>query len=256
MSARDLVMAAAGVSTAAAPGQQLFTSSGTWVCPAGVTKVSVVAVGAGGKAGYFDGTVTRNTGGGGALAYTNNITVVPGNSYTITVGTTAGANSRFDSGGAGSPHAGGGGNGSTVGAAAAPGGTVLAGTGGAGGSGQTLSTSTSPGAGGAGGYSGAGGAGSPTNNESGSSGSGGGAGGGGGSRSGGGVGVLGAGANGAGGAAGVGGYGGSGGGDASGYTPGLYGGASAEDTLFGAGAVRIIWPGDLRQFPSTRTANE
>jgi hypothetical protein len=43
----------------AAPGQQAYTTAGTysWVAPVGVTKVSVIAVGGGGGG--------RNTGGGG-----------------------------------------------------------------------------------------------------------------------------------------------------------------------------------------------
>ena len=51
----------------ASAGQQAFTTAGsfTWTAPAGVTSVCVVCVGAGGA-------------GGGALAYKNNITVVPG----------------------------------------------------------------------------------------------------------------------------------------------------------------------------------
>ena len=77
-------------------GQQEYTTAGTysWTCPAGVTRVSVVCVGGG-------------SGCGGALAYKNNITVVPGNSYSVVVGdggvntggagnaTPAGGNSSF-----------------------------------------------------------------------------------------------------------------------------------------------------------------
>ena len=66
----------------ARPGQQAYTTAGTysWVAPSGVTSVSVVTVG-GGAGGSLWGS-----GGGGALAYTNNITVVPGNSYSVIVG--------------------------------------------------------------------------------------------------------------------------------------------------------------------------
>ena len=65
---------------------QLFTSSGTWVCPAGVTKVLVTMSGggAGGSGGYYN-----MSGGGGSGAETAKrigIDVTPGNSYTITVG--------------------------------------------------------------------------------------------------------------------------------------------------------------------------
>lgn len=65
-------------------GQDIYTTPGTysWVCPVGVTSVSVLVIGAGsggeGNAGIG--------GGGGGLAYKNNITVVPGNSYSLVVG--------------------------------------------------------------------------------------------------------------------------------------------------------------------------
>jgi len=95
-------------------GQQAYTTPGTytWVAPARVTSVSVVCVGAGGGAGtYFGGG-----GGGGALAYKNNVSVIPGQSYTVVVGAgglgggadsygttpvpavTSGANSSFSNG--------------------------------------------------------------------------------------------------------------------------------------------------------------
>ena len=63
-------------------GQQEFTTPGTfsWVAPSGVTTVSVVAVG-GGAGGY------ANSGGaGGELRYINNVSVTPGQSYTVVVG--------------------------------------------------------------------------------------------------------------------------------------------------------------------------
>ena len=46
-------------------GQQEYTSSGsyTWVCPAGVTSVSVVCVGGGGAGNLYN--QNYNTGGGG-----------------------------------------------------------------------------------------------------------------------------------------------------------------------------------------------
>lgn len=64
-------------------GQQEYTSVGTysWVCPAGVTSVSVVSVGAGST-----GASESYGGGGGGLGYKNNISVTPGNSYTVVVG--------------------------------------------------------------------------------------------------------------------------------------------------------------------------
>jgi hypothetical protein len=68
-------------------GQQIFTTPGssTWVAPPGVTSVSVVCVGGGGASG--NGANYFGAGGaGGGLAYKNNITVVPGTPYTVTVG--------------------------------------------------------------------------------------------------------------------------------------------------------------------------
>ena len=71
-----------GVPTEAPPpppppiqGQAEYTTAGsyTWTAPTGVTSVCVVCVGGG-------------SGSGGALAYRNNITVVPGTGYSVVVG--------------------------------------------------------------------------------------------------------------------------------------------------------------------------
>ena len=80
------VSAPSAVSNSVVPavqGQQAYTTPGTysWVAPSGVTSVSVVAVGAGG--GNSGGGLG---GGGGGLGYKNNITVIPGNSYTVVAG--------------------------------------------------------------------------------------------------------------------------------------------------------------------------
>jgi hypothetical protein len=239
-------------------GQQTYTGAGSysWTAPTGVTSVSVVAVG---------GTLYNGGGAesGAGLGYKNNIAVVPGSSYTVVVGT---GDSYFIS----TSTVKGGGNASTTG------GTFFGDGGGTGGN-----TFSSAQGGGAGGYAGEGGSAS-------GAGAGGGGGGGGTLSSGvqgsvgGGVGLLGQGANGAGGANGVyqypvrtttyGGGGGSGG--TSGGTttavvnangsfgtftrgqPGNYGGGTATpNTNPGAGAVRIIWPGDTRAFPSTNTTD-
>jgi len=76
------------VSNSSAPsnpvGQQEYTTPGTysWTAPSNVTSVCVVCIGGGGGgAGYFG-----CGGAGGGLAYKNNITVTPGSSYTVTVG--------------------------------------------------------------------------------------------------------------------------------------------------------------------------
>lgn len=244
--------------TVTAPtGQQEYTTAGTysWVAPAGVTSVSVVCVGGGAVIG-----------GGGGLGYKNNITVTPGASYTVVVGA-GGINSGTPSlrlGGQSyfsSPSlvAGNGGRDDT-----GAGGTYVGDGGGNGGASQGGATG-----GGAGGYSGKGGDGrTGFGFTPGESGAGGGAGGGGSNiyssdrGAGGGVGLLGQGANGAGGSSegsrnGQGGSGGSA--SAGGSVGGAYGGggglvSGSQAPGFG-GAVRIIWPGNTRSFPSTNTGN-
>ena len=73
----------------AAPSSQSYTTAGTysWVAPAGVTSVSVVAVGGGAGGGGYrcccTSIATVHGGGGGGLGYQNNLTVVPGNSYSV-----------------------------------------------------------------------------------------------------------------------------------------------------------------------------
>lgn len=210
----------------------------TWVCPAGVTSVSVVAVGN----GVYSG---------GGLGWKNNISVVPGNSYTVVVG--AGAllktSSYFIS-----PSTVAGNNGTAY--YGAPGGGFTGDGGGSGGtSGDAGDGSYTPGFGGAGGYTGGGGSGGSGDGggpSAGGSGSGGGGGGGGGSVSfdpvrGGGVGLKGSGSS------GVGGYPGADGQPGSSGTGAMYGGGN--DGYGYSGAVRIIWPGTTRQFPSTNTGD-
>ena len=78
-------------------GEQRYSDPGdyTWTAPAGVTKISVVLVGGGGGGSQGAGGYG---GGGGALAYKNNITVVPGVTYNLTVGAggTHGGTSQTD----------------------------------------------------------------------------------------------------------------------------------------------------------------
>ena len=66
-------------------GESVFTSLGsnTWVAPADVTAVSVVAIGSGGS-GSIDNA--GGGGGGGGLGWKNSIAVTPGQSYTVFVG--------------------------------------------------------------------------------------------------------------------------------------------------------------------------
>jgi len=235
-------------------GQQAFTTPGTydWVCPPGVTSVSVVAVGAGGAGAVVAGVSIGGAGGG--LGYVNNLTVVPGNTYTVVVGAGGvwmGANGGDSSFNTTSVIGGGGHTGSTSSSA-------FTGTGGGnGGGGGYGGISNDGGGGGAGGYSGAGGAGGNYGG-TGASGLGGGAGGGGiANYAGGGVGLLGQGTSGLGGGISTSdnGAGGSGGDNGLGTYGGNYGGGGTNEPG-GSGAVRVIWPGNTRLFPATNTADQ
>jgi len=242
----------ASVTPAIPVGQQAYTTAGTftWVAPAGVTSVSVVAVGAGARSSLPANCYPAG-GGGGGLGYINNYSVIGGNSYTVIVGAGTSASGGASSFVNTSTVRGGGGTSST-----SPTGGTFTGAGGGNG-GNSLWDTVCVGGGGAGGYAGNGGGGR-TQYENGISGSGGGGGGGKSSGGGGGVGILGQGSNGAGSTtSGVRGGGGSGGaGGTSGATGGLYGGGGAGGGSNGAnGAVRIIWPGDTRLFPSTNTGD-
>ena len=251
-------------------GSTSYTTPGTysWVAPVGVSSVSVVAVG-GGSGGYCH--AGYGAGGGGGLGYKNTISVTAGNSYTVVVGAggTGGSN-NCNRIGKGSYFIG-----SCLVAGIAPaqsncGGRYQGTGGGNGGPGAPSCGTSSRGGGGAGGYSGNGGGGSSVSG--GNNGSGGGGGGGGGGcccassssnfGNGGGVGLFGQGSNGAGGSPLSGGGGGGSGGCAGGNkfgTPGLYGGgAGSKYSTSGAvnisganGAVRIVYPGSVRKFPST-----
>jgi len=277
------------------PGQQAYTTPGTytWTAPAGVTSVSIVAIGAGGSANSGFSSGARQAGAsGGNLRYVNNLPVIPNNNYTVIVGaasqdwTAAGGSSSFATGATKNLLARGGYTWNNDGQS--PSTAILytntdteVGTlGGLGGDGGNNANAQPPagfagsGGGGAGGYSGNGGlggsgnAGDPLASTAGSGGGGGGGGslyfgftpqGGGG----GGVGILGQGSNGAagtmdtcgGGGAGSGGSAGQDG-SSSGGNGGAYGGGAGGSGGIGAGgAVRIIWPGNTRVFPSTNTGN-
>lgn len=266
----------------------------SWVAPAGVTSVSVVAVGGGGSGRARNQVCfifhAGSGGGGGGLGYTNNISVTPGASYTVVVGAggvgaipigTSGGVSYFNTqcvvkgagGGAGSIATCSGTTGGAGGSYTGTGG----GTGGAGGSVIGYgNTSSGAGGGGAGGYGGVGGKGGDVRSShacaTGGNGVCGGGGGGfgmgsngGPSGSGGGVGILGRGSNGVGATSKCSpqGGGGSGGSNGSCSAGGAYGGggrgATANSCVAGAnggvGAVRIIWPGTTRSFPSTNTGD-
>ena len=258
-------------------GQQAFTTHGsyTWTCPSGVYSVGVVCVGAGGQGQSYGGQ-------GGSLAYKNNITVTPGQSYAIEVGETnmeadpnspttllnryAGLSSAF-----GTYAYGGRGGNTNLGSHQGIGGNYDGG--GIGGNGSTDAIINGGykfgSGGGAGGYSGSGGNGSNSTSDGGAGSGGGGGGGAPGSSTaaggGGGVGIYGEGNSGIGGtfSSSPGGKGGSSGADGAVKTNsitggGLYGGGGSgygSITNNGSGgAVRIIW-GSGRSFPSTNTAD-
>ena len=81
---------------------QTFTTSGSWICPPGVTSIKVEAWGGGGGGGFATTTNRGAGGGGGGGAYraSNSITVNPGTTYYYNVGsggnggTTSGTNSQ------------------------------------------------------------------------------------------------------------------------------------------------------------------
>ena len=71
--------------------QEIYTSSSTWTAPCNVTKVTVEAWGGGGAGGgtqgVVSGAIARSGGGGGGGGFIRStVTVVPGTTYTITVG--------------------------------------------------------------------------------------------------------------------------------------------------------------------------
>jgi len=260
----------------------------TWVAPPGITSVNVLCIGGGGPGGSAQNGYTGG-GAGGGLGYLNNITVIPGNGYTVQVGNggypysnppidggtsffisaptvsgVGGTKGGFIAGGTGGGYTGtGGGTGGNGGAG--------------GGNGSPVPSNTLwGGGGGAAGYSGNGGKGGEyyANNATAGSGGGGGGGGGGNSPSnydsaggGGGVGIYGQGANGAAGTY-TSGFPGGGGGGGSGGTSGTTGqsstygggggnyggGGTSAYNGYGNGAggvVRIIWQGTTPGTPRT-----
>ena len=80
---------------------QIFTSSGSWTVPAGITKAKVTVIGGGGGGGGVNGDGFVGGGGGGGGGSIRLVTgLTPGNSVTVTVG--AGGTAANDTaGGAG-----------------------------------------------------------------------------------------------------------------------------------------------------------
>lgn len=268
-------------------GQVAYTTAGTysWTAPAGVTSVSVVAVGGGGGGGY---QWSSGGGGGGGLGWKNNISVTPGQTYEVVVGAAgpyqpnatssaaAGGNSYFISLATVSGYGGGQGGPSATSSGGGRGGGYVGDGGGRGGDGAYEGSWTRAGAG-AGGYSGNGADSGNSTGTAAPTGSGAGAAGGYysstyGVPAGGGVGIFGRGADGVargnyygggGGSGGANGRGGEGSGESGYYNinGGDYGGGGGgSGTSYGGGpggkgAVRIIW-GAGRSFPNTLTADQ
>jgi len=275
------------------PGQQAYTYTGTytWVAPTGVNSVSVVAIGggwwSGGGLGYKNNYAVVAGNSYSVVVGSGSSSGTAGDSYFVSTGVVAGFGGSNSVGGSYTGNGGGaGGNACYV--CWGSGGGGAGGYSGKGGNTGTNGTTNIAGTAGAGGGGGGGGGGG----DSVVSGlyyyrSAGGAGGG--------TGIFGAGSSGAGGAVGsggAGGCGGSGGGTGAsgsgsgpgyaggGFGGGVYGGGAGRAgysiqyfcfignccpppiITFGSqgpgnyGAVRIIWPGCARAFPSTRTANE
>jgi len=66
---------------------QTITATQSWVCPTGVSTVTIEALGGGGSGGSATGTSSRAGGGaGGAYCKSTGLAVTAGSSYTITVG--------------------------------------------------------------------------------------------------------------------------------------------------------------------------
>lgn len=273
--------------TSVTPGELAYTTPGSFslVVPANVSSISAVGIGGGAGGGNSEG----GGGGGGALAYKNNVSVTPGETLTVIVGAggaaqsaggatqikrgstilleaLGGAAGNGNGGGLGGQisfgiYADGGGNGGDGG------GNTFGGTGGGGGTGGYGGSlgNLSGGNGGKGGVNGSvatagvGGAGGGGFHGGGIGIAGGG---------GGGTGILGLGSNGiAAASTGIGGGGGSGGtagadgtistGGQGGQYGGGGGGGSSGGDPGGAGrggAVRILWPGNSRSFPSTNVS--
>ena len=74
-------------------GEAIFTSSGTWVCPEGVTSVCFVIIAPGVSGRYTGSSVTAGAGGG--LKYRNATPVIPGQSYNIVIGPLGGQVTAF-----------------------------------------------------------------------------------------------------------------------------------------------------------------
>ena len=251
-------------------GQAQFTEVGTysWTCPTGVYQISAVCIGGGGRGGIQEFSSSGGAGAGAGLGWKNNISVTPGQSYTVVVGgpdyDSYFVNTSTVKGGKGGKAEDSGTSTFTGGI----GGNYVGDGGGNGGNGGNSTGTDGGGGGGAGGYSGNGGnGGSGGTGVSGANGSGGAGGGGsdgyfngspGPGGKGGGTGILGEGASGSGGIGNVQSNGQDGspgsGGVATMFGGGGRGSSTGNPSTGGQGAVRLIW-GRNRAYPSTNTGD-
>jgi len=123
--------------------EQLFLTSGTWTAPAGVTRARLVVIGGGGGGGGYNSGGGTNDGGDGGSAgvAVGNVTVVPGTTYTVTIGAGGAGGATNTNGTAGSTTSFGALMSATGGGAGLTNGSV--GANGAGSSGTTRNTNTS-----------------------------------------------------------------------------------------------------------------
>ncbi|WP_284651708.1 GEVED domain-containing protein [Flavobacterium terrisoli] len=134
-----------GISSLQAQTTSTYATSGTWVCPQGVTSIQVEAWGGGGGGGgAANATNYRGAGGGGgAYQKATSLAVTPGQTYTVTIGSGGTAGTISVNGGAG-------GNSTFMLGAS----TLLTANGGGGGQTQTTATAPTGGIGGIGTFNG------------------------------------------------------------------------------------------------------
>ena len=94
-----LTWSSVSIPSAVALQEQIFTSSGTWTAPTGVTKVWLLVVGGGGGGG---GSAGSGLSGSGGAQYQAQFTVTPTTSYTVTVGGGGGRCGAYGNGGSNS----------------------------------------------------------------------------------------------------------------------------------------------------------
>ena len=94
-----LTWSSVSIPSAVALQEQIFTSSGTWTAPTGVTKVWLLVVGGGGGGGYGGAYTYIGIGGSGGAQLQQQLTVTPGTGYTVTIGGGGAGGSGAGSGG-------------------------------------------------------------------------------------------------------------------------------------------------------------